>query len=85
MIPRPNILIVLTLPGPVAQRYREALTEALPDCAVHFADNQETAGPFIGEADALVTFGPMVSDQVFAQAKKLRNSCNRWALALMGL
>ena len=66
-------MIVLTLPGPVAQRYREALTEALPALRrLHFADNQETAGPFIGEAHALVTFGPMVSDQVFAQAKKLR-------------
>ena len=72
MSPRPTILIVLTLPVAVARLYREALFEAFPDCAVHFADNQEKVGPYIGEAEALVTFGPMVSDQVFAQAKKLR-------------
>ena len=72
-----NVLVVLTFPPPIRERYANHLRAAFPNIKVDLVDRHDKVDPFIGEADALVTFGPMMSDHVFAKARKLQ-----WVQAL---
>jgi phosphoglycerate dehydrogenase-like enzyme len=72
-----NLLILLTLPEPVRNQYRERLQARFPDLGIQVVDHHSKAGPHIAEADALLTFAPMLSTKVLEQAKKLR-----WVQAL---
>jgi phosphoglycerate dehydrogenase-like enzyme len=72
-----NVLVTLTLPAPIRERYANHLRATFPGLRVDLVDSHEKVDPFIGEADALVTFGPMMADHVFAKARKLK-----WVQAL---
>ena len=72
-----NVLLVLTMPEPIRNRYRDAMASVSPQLKVNVADRHESVDPWIGEADILVTFGPMMSDHVFQKAKRLQ-----WVQAL---
>ncbi len=73
----PNVLIVLTLPEPIRNRYRDRIAAVSRDLHVTLVDHHSKVGPFIADADALVTFGPMMHDDVFAKAARLQ-----WVQAL---
>ena len=72
-----NILILLTLPEDIRNQYRDRLRAAFPGVTVNLADHHSRVDPYIGEADVLITFGPMLVDRVFAEAKRLK-----WVQAL---
>ncbi len=72
-----ELLILLTLPESVRKRYHDGIREAFPDIVVNVVDHNSKAGPFIGTADILVTFGPMMKNAVFDAATRLR-----WVQAL---
>jgi phosphoglycerate dehydrogenase-like enzyme len=72
-----NLLIVLTLPEPVRNRYREHIRAAFPEIKVDMADHHTKVGPYIGSADILVAFGVMLADHVFREGTKLK-----WVQAL---
>ena len=72
-----NVLLVLTMPEPIRNRYRNAMANVSPQLKVNVADRHENVDPWIGEADILVTFGPMMSDHVFQKGKRLQ-----WVQAL---
>ncbi len=72
-----NVLILLTLPEDIRNQYRDRLRAAFPDVTVSLADHHSRVDPYIGEADVLITFGPMLVDRVFAEAKRLK-----WVQAL---
>ncbi len=72
-----NVLVTLTLPAPIRERYASHLRAAFPSLVVNLVDHHEKVGPFIAEAEALMTFGPMMADHVFAEGRKLR-----WVQAL---
>jgi D-2-hydroxyacid dehydrogenase (NADP+) len=72
-----NVLLTLTLPPPIRERYANHLRACFPDVNVNLVDHHEKVDPFIADADVLVTFGPMMSDHVFAKAKNLK-----WVQAL---
>jgi phosphoglycerate dehydrogenase-like enzyme len=72
-----RLLILLTLPPPVREQYRAALAARFPELTIDVVDHHSKAGPFIGEADALLTFGPHMKDEVLQGARKLR-----WVQAL---
>lgn len=72
-----NVLVTLTLPPSIRERYAAALRQSFADLRVDLVDHHEKVDPFIEQADVLVTFGPMMADHVFAKAKKLK-----WVQAL---
>jgi phosphoglycerate dehydrogenase-like enzyme len=72
-----RVLILLTLPPNVREYYRGTLKSRFPDIDVDVVDHFSKAAPAIGPADVLITFGPMMKDEVFAVAKNLK-----WVQAL---
>lgn len=73
----PNLLIVLTLPESIRNRYRDRIAAVSPTLRVDVVDHHSKVDPFIDEAEILVTFGPMMTDRVFKNARRLR-----WVQAL---
>jgi D-2-hydroxyacid dehydrogenase (NADP+) len=67
-----RVLILLTLPQEVTAQYRDRLRAAFPDIAVDVAAHHEEAEAMIAPAQVLVTFGPMLTDAVIANAANLR-------------
>jgi phosphoglycerate dehydrogenase-like enzyme len=67
-----RVLILLTLPHEVSVRYRDRLRAAFPDLQVDLVDHYSKVEPYIGAADALLTFGPMLRDEVIRKAGRLR-------------
>ncbi len=67
-----NILIVLTLPEPVRNIYAARLRETFP--AVHFdmVDHHSKAAPYLDTAQAVIAFGVMLSNDIFARGKNIR-------------
>ncbi len=72
-----NLLILLTLPEPVRSQYRDRLAARFPELNIALVDHHSKVGPHIGEADALLTFAPMLSDKVLQSAARLK-----WVQAL---
>ncbi len=72
-----NVLVTLTLPPPIRERYAARLREMFPTTRVDLVDRHDKVDPFIADADVLVTFGPMMADHVFAKARNLK-----WVQAL---
>src|SRR5262249_36336885 len=52
-----NVLILLTLPEPLRSHYRDRLRRRFPATTIELVDHHSKTGPYIGSADALVTFG----------------------------
>jgi D-2-hydroxyacid dehydrogenase (NADP+) len=67
-----RVLILLTLPQEVTAQYRNRLRAAFPEVAVDVATHHGEAEAMIGPAQVLITFGPMLTDAVIAQARNLR-------------
>lgn len=72
-----RLLILLTLPEKVRRQYYDHLRAKFPGLTVDMVDHHSKVGPYIGEAEILVTFGPMMADHVLAEAKNLK-----WVQAL---
>lgn len=72
-----KVLVTLTLPQPIRERYANHLRAAFPGLVVDLVDHHDKVGPFIDEAEVLVTFGPMMADHVYARGRKLK-----WVQAL---
>ncbi len=73
----PRLLILLTLPPQVREQYRSRLAQRFPELAIDVVDHHSKAGPFVANADALLTFGPHMKDEVLHGAAKLK-----WVQAL---
>lgn len=67
-----KVVILLTLPEEVRNQYRARLLARFPELEVVIADHHSKAVPLMGDADVLITFGPMMADAVVANARKLR-------------
>jgi phosphoglycerate dehydrogenase-like enzyme len=72
-----RLLLLLNMPEAVRDIYAGHLRAAFPDLRVDVADHHSRVGPYIEDADILVSFGPMLSDLVFEQATRLK-----WVQAL---
>jgi len=68
----PNLLILLSLPEDIRNRYRDALAHKFPELAINVVDHRSKVGPHIATADALLTFTPMMTDEVVRAAVKLK-------------
>ena len=67
-----NLLVLLTLPEKVRMQYYEHLRAKFPAVNVNIVEHHAKVDPYIGEADILVTFGPMLSDHVLEKAANLK-------------
>lgn len=72
-----SLLIVLTLPEPVRNTYRDRLRASFPDIKIDLVDHHSKAAPFAPQADILLSFGVQLSDAVFRAGEKLK-----WVQAL---
>lgn len=72
-----NLLILLAMPEPVRNQYRDRMQARFPELSVALVDHHAKVGPHIGEADVLLTFAPMLSDRVLESAMRLK-----WVQAL---
>jgi D-2-hydroxyacid dehydrogenase (NADP+) len=68
----PRLLILLTLPKEVRDFYAARLAQRFPQLEIDVVDHCSKAAPFMATADMLVTFGPMLKDEVFHNAPKLK-------------
>lgn len=69
-----NVLIILSLPEPVRNRYYDHIRTTFPRLAVTMVDHVTKADPHIGTADILLTFGAQIgehADALFRKAPKL--------------
>lgn len=73
----PKLLIILTLPESVRNIYRDRLREVFPGLTVEMVDHNSRASPHLHDADAVVAFGVMLSDEIFSAGKNLK-----WVQAL---
>jgi D-2-hydroxyacid dehydrogenase (NADP+) len=67
-----NILLLLGLPEKARVKYPERLKREFPGFKVDCVDHHTKVGPYIGEAELLITFGPNMSDAVLQQAPRLK-------------
>ena len=67
-----RVLILLTLPEQVRAQYHAGLQEKFPEVEFEVVDHHAKATQRISDKDVLVTFGPMLHDDVFKAAKKLK-------------
>jgi phosphoglycerate dehydrogenase-like enzyme len=68
----PRLLILLTLPANVREYYATRLKQRFPELEIDIADHFSKATPLAPNADILLTFGPMLRDEVVANAPKLK-------------
>ena len=64
-------LFLLTFPDEVARQYPERIRDAFPELEVVLVDHHSKVGPYISEANILLTCGGMMTDDVLAQASNL--------------
>ncbi len=68
----PNLLILLGLTETIRNQYRDRLRARFPGLTVNLVDHHSKVGPYIAEADALLTFTPLLTSEVFKQATNLK-------------
>ena len=72
-----SLLILLAMPRETAKQYYSRLVGTFPQLTIHLVDHHSKVGPHIGSADILLTFAPMITDQVVREAVNLK-----WVQAL---
>jgi D-2-hydroxyacid dehydrogenase (NADP+) len=72
-----NLLILLTLTPELNNQYRDRLKAKFPELNVNLVDHHTKVGPYIADAEILVTFAPRLSDDVLRDGTNLK-----WVQAL---
>jgi len=67
-----NLLIMLTLPEKVRNKYYGYLKARFPELNINMVDHHSKVGPHIGSADILITFGAHMSDHVLKEGVRLK-------------
>jgi len=72
-----SLLMLLAMPVEVSKQYFARLRATFPELTIDLVDHHSKVGPYIRNADILVTFAPMLTDEVLRQAENLK-----WVQAL---
>ena len=72
-----KLLILLTLPKEVRDTYAARIGARFPELEIDVVDHFSKALPLMPATDVLISFGPMLKDEVFRNAGKLK-----WVQAL---
>jgi D-2-hydroxyacid dehydrogenase (NADP+) len=67
-----TLLILLAMPPEIVAQYDSRLRATFPQLTIHLVDHHSKVGPYIGSADILMTFAPMITDQVVRDAANLK-------------
>jgi D-2-hydroxyacid dehydrogenase (NADP+) len=67
-----SLLILLAMPPEIVAQYDSRLRAAFPQLTIHPVDHHSKVGPYIANADILMTFAPMITDQVLRDAANLK-------------
>jgi D-2-hydroxyacid dehydrogenase (NADP+) len=67
-----QILVLLTMPENVRMQYYDGIKAKFPGLTVNVVDHHSKVDPYIGSADVLMTFGPMMSEHVLEKAANLK-------------
>ena len=67
-----NLLILLTLPEKVRNKYYAYLKAKFPEIHIDMVDHHSKVGAYIGDADILITFGAHMSDHVLKEGVRLK-------------
>lgn len=67
-----SLLMVLAMPPEIVTQYDSRLRTAFPQLTIDLVDHHSKVGPHIGGADILLTFAPMITDQVVREAVNLK-------------
>jgi D-2-hydroxyacid dehydrogenase (NADP+) len=68
----PNLLILLSMPEEIRTIYRDRLQQKFPALTINVCDHRSKIGPYIASADALLTFTPMMADEVVRDGTALK-------------
>lgn len=72
-----SVLLLLDMPPQVQRQYYEGLKARFPDLQIDLAERHDRVDPYIGRTEILITFAPMLRDEIIGKAKNLR-----WVQAL---
>src|SRR4051794_39047104 len=72
-----HVLILLTLPKEVRDVYQSRLAARFPELGIDVVDHFSKAIPLMPSTDVLISFGPMLKDEVFRDSQDLK-----WVQAL---
>jgi D-2-hydroxyacid dehydrogenase (NADP+) len=67
-----RLLILLALPAETVAQYESRLRTKFPQLTIQVVNHHGKVGAYIGSADILMTFAPMVTDQVLREAANLK-------------
>jgi D-2-hydroxyacid dehydrogenase (NADP+) len=67
-----QVLVLLAMPENVRMQYHDGIKAKFPDLTVNVVDHHSKVDPYIGSADILMTFGPMMSEHVLEKATNLK-------------
>ena len=67
-----RLLSLLAIPPEIASQYDSRLRAAFPELTINLVDHHSKVGPYIRTADILMTFAPMMNDQVVREATNLK-------------
>lgn len=67
-----SLLILLAVPPDIQAEYYSRLKTTFPQLNINLVDHHSKVGPYIGSADILMTFGPMLTDGVVRTAANLK-------------
>jgi D-2-hydroxyacid dehydrogenase (NADP+) len=67
-----SLLMLLAMPPEITTQYYTRLRGSFPEVDIHLVDHHSKVGPYIRSADILMTFGPMLTDEVLRQAENLK-------------
>ena len=67
-----SVLILLAMPAETTTQYYAHLRAKFPDLTIHLVDHHSKVGPYIQTADILMTFAPMLTDEVLRRANNLK-------------
>ncbi len=67
-----SVLILLAMPPETVAQYYSRLRARFPELTINLVDHHSKVGPYIGSADILISFAPMITDQVVREGTKLK-------------
>lgn len=67
-----RMLVLLAMPENVRMQYHDRIKAKFPELTVDVVDHHTKVDPYIGLADILMTFGPMMSEHVLEKAANLK-------------
>jgi len=67
-----SLLIVLSMPDEVVARYCEPLKARFPGIEINAVNHRDKIDPYIGRTEILLTFGAMMTDEVYRKAPQLQ-------------